>query len=122
MSSHLLGEVQEVCDKAALIDHGKLLIYDSLEKLSTLTKVVRLEVTVLGEVGDSVLSKIRAFANVKEVARATSNTFVVSLEGGPEERADLLQQVISTDVKVTGFTTVGVPLESLYMDLVKESR
>jgi len=25
-------------------------------------------------------------------------------------------------VKVTGFTTVGVPLESLYMDLVKESR
>jgi ABC-2 type transport system ATP-binding protein len=122
MSSHLLGEVQEVCDKAALIDHGKLLIYDSLEKLSTLTKVVRLEVTVLGEVGDSVLSKIRNFANVKEVARATSNTFVVSLEGGAEERANLLQQVISTGVKVTGFATVGVPLESLYMDLVKESR
>jgi ABC-2 type transport system ATP-binding protein len=122
MSSHLLGEVQEVCDKAALIDHGKLLIYDSLEKLSTLTKVVRLEVTVLGEVGDSVLSKVRAFANVKDVARATSNTFVVSLEGGAEERANLLQQVISTGVKVTGFATVGVPLESLYMDLVKESR
>jgi ABC-2 type transport system ATP-binding protein len=122
MSSHLLGEVQEVCDKAALIDHGKLLIYDSLEKLSTLTKVIRLEVTVLGEVGDSVLSKVRAFANVKEVARATSNTFVVSLEGGIEERANLLQQVISTGVRVTGFTTVGVPLESLYMDLVKDSR
>lgn len=122
MSSHLLGEVQEVCDKAALIDHGKLLIYDTLGKLSTLTKVVRLEVTVLGEVGDSVLSKIRTFANVKEVARATSNAFVVSLEDGPEERANLLQQVISTGVKVTGFTTVGVPLESLYMDLVKESR
>jgi ABC-2 type transport system ATP-binding protein len=122
MSSHLLGEVQEVCDKAALIDHGKLLIYDTLEKLGTLIKVLSLEVTVLGEVGDSVLSNIRTFANVKEVVRATSNTFVVSLEGGPGERADLLQQIISTGVKVTGFTTVGVPLESLYMDLVKDSR
>jgi len=122
MSSHLLGEVQEVCDKAALIDHGKLLIYDTLEKLGTLIKVVRLEVTVLGEVGDSVLSKVRTFTNVKEVERSTSNTFVVSLEGGLVERANLLQQVISTGVKVTGFTTVGVPLESLYMDLVKDSR
>jgi ABC-2 type transport system ATP-binding protein len=122
MSSHLLGEVQEVCDKAALIDHGKLLIYDTLETLGSLIKVLSLEVTVLGEAGDSVLSKVRAFANVKEVVRVLSNTFVVSLEGGPEERADLLQQIISTGVKVTGFTTVGVPLESLYMDLVKESR
>ncbi len=122
MSSHLLGEVQEVCDKAALIDHGKLLIYDSLERLSTLSKVVKLEVTALGEVGDSVLSKIRSFPNVKEVARATSNTFVVTLEGNAEERADLLQGVTSTGIRVTGFTTLGVPLEALYMDLVKESR
>ena len=33
MSSHLLGEVQEVCDSAALIDHGKLLVYDSIDNL-----------------------------------------------------------------------------------------
>jgi ABC-2 type transport system ATP-binding protein len=122
MSSHLLGEVQEVCDKAALIDHGKLLIYDTLETLGSLIKVLSLEVTVLGEVGDSVLDKVRAFANVKEVVRVMSNTFVVSLEGGNDERANLLTQIISTGVKVTGFTTVGVPLESLYMDLVKDSR
>jgi len=122
MSSHLLGEVQEVCDKAALIDRGKLLIYDTLETLGSLIKVLSLEVTALGEVGDSVLDKVRTFANVKEVSRATSNTFVVSLEGGAEERANLLQQIISTGVRVTGFTTVGVPLESLYMDLVKDSR
>jgi ABC-type multidrug transport system ATPase subunit len=114
--------VQEVCDKAALIDHGKLLIYDTLETLGSLIKVLSLEVTALGEVGDSVLDKVRTFANVKEVSRATSNTFVVSLEGGAEERANLLQQIISTGVRVMGFTTVGVPLESLYMDLVKDSR
>ncbi len=122
MSSHLLGEVQEVCDKAALIDRGKLLVYDTLEKLNTLSKVIRLEVTTLGPVSDSVLSMVKAFANVKEVARANSSAFVVTLEGGAEQRADLLQQTISAGVKVTGFSTVGLPLESLYMDLVKESR
>jgi len=45
MSSHLLGEVQEVCDSAALIDRGKLLVYDSIDNLKSLTKVVKIEIT-----------------------------------------------------------------------------
>ncbi len=122
MSSHLLGEVQEVCDRAALIDHGKLLVYDTLDKLSTLSKVTRLEILSLGEVNDSVLSKVRAMPRVRDVARATSSAFIVTLEDGMEQRADLLQQVMSMGVRVTGFSTVGLPLETLYMDLVKESR
>jgi ABC-2 type transport system ATP-binding protein len=30
MSSHLLNEVSDVCDEVAIIDHGKLLVYDTL--------------------------------------------------------------------------------------------
>src|SRR6058998_3375729 len=30
MSSHLLNEVSEICDEVAMIDHGKLLVYDTL--------------------------------------------------------------------------------------------
>ena len=31
MSSHLLPEVMDVCDEIAMIDHGKLLVYDALQ-------------------------------------------------------------------------------------------
>jgi ABC-2 type transport system ATP-binding protein len=34
MSSHLLNEVQTVCDKVAIIDRGVLLTYDSVQNLS----------------------------------------------------------------------------------------
>src|SRR5579864_4801543 len=34
MSSHLLSEVMDVCDEAALIDHGKLLVYDTIRNLT----------------------------------------------------------------------------------------
>ena len=34
MSSHLLSEVIDVCDEAALIDHGKLLVYDTIQNLT----------------------------------------------------------------------------------------
>ena len=35
MSSHLLAEVQEVCQEVALIDHGKLLVYDTIENVTS---------------------------------------------------------------------------------------
>src|SRR5712691_3514585 len=34
MSSHLLNEVAEICDEVAMIDHGKLLVYDKLSNVT----------------------------------------------------------------------------------------
>jgi len=70
MSSHLLGEVQEVCD----------------------------------------------------VERTGPNVFAVTYEGTVEDRADLLLAVQAAGLKVTGFSLIGLPLEAIYMDVVKETR
>jgi ABC-2 type transport system ATP-binding protein len=34
VSSHLLSEVSDVCDEVAIIDHGKLIIYDTLSNVT----------------------------------------------------------------------------------------
>jgi len=122
MSSHLLVEVQEVCDRAALIDKGRLLIYDSIDNLKQLTKISKIEVTVLDAVSDGLLETVRGFRNVRAVERASGGIFVVTLEGQSLEKADLLASIERTGVKVSGFSQVGLPLELMYMDLVKDSR
>jgi ABC-2 type transport system ATP-binding protein len=122
MSSHLLGEVQEVCDNAALIDHGKLLVYDSIENLKTLTKVVRIEVTVVGETPQNALDAVAGMPKVRSADRVNSHAFIVTFEGSPDDRAELLTAVQGLGLKVTGFSLVGLPLEMMYMDLIKESR
>jgi len=122
MSSHLLGEVQEVCDSAALIDRGKLLVYDSIDKLKALSKVVKLEVTTVGAAPESLLGRIRQFSQVRAVERVVDNVFLVTFEGQVEARADLLREIQSLGARVAGFSPVGLPLEMMYMDLVKESR
>ena len=122
MSSHLLGEVQEICDKAALIDHGKLLVYDSIENLKGLTKIDKIEVMTASDTPDPMLDRIRSLARVKGVDRVNGRTLVVTYEGSPEERAELLISIQSAGARVTGFSPVGIPLEMMYMDLVKESR
>jgi hypothetical protein len=60
--------------------------------------------------------------NVRAVEGVNSQTIVVTYEGSMEARAELLQAIQSQGARVTGFSPVGLPLEMLYMDLVKESR
>jgi len=122
MSSHLLIEVQEVCDRAALIDKGKLLVYDSMDNLKKLTKLDKIEVSVIGQVQDGILDKIRTLANVRAVERINGSIFIVTLEGQADERAELLSAVQGMGVKISSFNQVGLPLELMYMQLVKESR
>ena len=122
MSSHLLLEVQEVCDRAALIDHGKLLVYDSMDNLKSLTKVVKIEITSASEMSPETLAKMRSMKNVRAIETVNSHTAIATYEGSLESRAELLLSVQSLGVKITGFSPVGLPLEMMYMDLVKESR
>jgi ABC-2 type transport system ATP-binding protein len=122
MSSHLLVEVQEVCDMAALIDHGRLLAYDSLENMKRLTKVAKIEVTTAADMGDGLLARIRGMAGVRAAERATARALVLTFEGAYDDRAELLTSIQKEGVKVTGFSPIGLPLETMYMDLVKESR
>jgi len=122
MSSHLLLEVQEVCDSAALIDHGKLLVYDSMDNLKNLTKVVKIEITSAAEMSSSTVNQVKSLKNVKAVEPVNSHSIVVTYEGPFDSRAELLLSVQGIGIRVTGFSPVGLPLEMMYMDLVKESR
>jgi ABC-2 type transport system ATP-binding protein len=122
MSSHLLLEVQEICDSAALIDRGKLLVYDSIDNLKSLTKVVKIEITASTEMNQATLDKVRSLKSVRAIEPVNSHTVVVTYEGPLDSRAELLLSVQAMGVRITGFSPVGLPLEMMYMDLVKESR
>lgn len=47
LNSHLLGEVEQVCDRVAIVDHGRVVATGSLDELLGGTREVRLRVTGL---------------------------------------------------------------------------
>src|SRR5674536_186772 len=68
MSSHLLYEVQEVCDKVAIIDRGVLLKYDSVKNLST-GQDVTVTINTLDPITPPEFKAIKALKDVKSVNR-----------------------------------------------------
>jgi ABC-2 type transport system ATP-binding protein len=122
MSSHLLYEVQETCQSVALINKGKLLMYDDLDRITLWRKGGRVEVEALPPIAPEIVERARALAGVKSLEGPEGNRMILDLEGGDEERAALLRQLLGWGLRVRSFKDVEMPLESLYLELVKESR
>jgi ABC-2 type transport system ATP-binding protein len=122
MSSHQLNEVQEVCSEVAMIDHGRLLAYDTVASLTSKIESKRLEVRIANQVVGDAMDKLRGHGGVEVLNVLTPNLFQLDFKGGEEEQAQLLLFMQSLGLKIVSFKESGLALENLYMSLIKSSR
>ena len=127
MSSHLLNEVADVCDEVAMIDHGKLLVYDKLENVTS--KFSRdgdseaVEVEFLKPLEDSMITKtIPSLQGVSFVEKIDSRSVRVRFSGGAEMQEKLLSGLVELRAGVISFRPTSSALEDTYLNLIKESK
>jgi len=117
MSSHMLHEVEGLCDSVVIINHGRVASQGSLEDLvsrSTLT------ISTVGDVAHDVIGKISDIPEVIE-ASAIDGGMTVKLDGGTERQADLVETLISMGVRVYSVRKED-PLEEAFMDITGGER
>ena len=121
MSSHLLAEVQEVCDEVSLLNHGTLLLRGSVRELSRRPGVSAFKATFLRPPSDRELEILRGFPHVEEVTPGSDGGVDLRIEGGDEVQAAILGAMIGAGLRVTSFRTIGSALEQLYLEHIEES-
>ena len=123
MSSHLLAEVTEVCQEVAVVDHGKLLIYDSISNVTDRFSGSRgiVEVGFSTDVDDSVRVKIAALPGVQSVEKSTSRQLTVKFTAGNDAQAKLFEQIGAMKIGAMSFKETSSGLEDAYLKLVKET-
>ncbi len=122
MSSHLLYEVQETCDKVALINKGKLLVYEDLNRIALERKGERVEVEALAPISSEIIRQTKGLEGVAHVEGSDGPRMVVTLEEDGEVRANLVENLVRWGLRIRSFKDMEMPLESLYLDLIQESR
>jgi ABC-2 type transport system ATP-binding protein len=120
MSSHLLGEVQEVCDAAALLDHGKLLLQGTLDELASRAEANAFQATLLRPPTPDDVAWMTTLPGVRDAA-ASNSSVDLRLAGGPEIQAAVLKALVGRGLDVTSFRLVGTALEQLYLEKIQES-
>ncbi|HYC20029.1 MAG TPA: ABC transporter ATP-binding protein [Candidatus Bathyarchaeia archaeon] len=118
MSSHLLYEVQEVCDKVAIIDRGVLLTYDSVANLSA-GHELSVTINTLEPITPPEFKAIKALPGITSVKRTETLELKVSFSGGPEAQFRVLRGILNTGVKVASYMPLRA-VEDVYLQLVPE--
>ncbi|MCL2786459.1 MAG: ABC transporter ATP-binding protein [Methanomassiliicoccaceae archaeon] len=119
MSSHMLYEVSDLCDRIAMINNGKLLVHDATDMVMNRTGARMVKIRLLREPTAAILKDISALSNVLS-AEIEGNGISVRLNGRDTEQATLLRSVMEMNIDVYGVSNDN--LESVYLDMIKESR
>jgi len=124
MSSHLLSEVSEVCDEVAIIDHGKLLVYDALskvtEKFSGVGNVI--DVGLSRPIPDALLSNmIPSLEYVVSAEKLDDKNLRIRFNGGPEAQEHILSELVRMEVGVISYRPASSALEGVYLNLIKDT-
>jgi len=126
MSSHLLSEVSEVCDEVAIIDHGELIVYDTIENVTAkwsgdgVQELV--EVGLSKTVDDSILTgRVAALQNVASVEKIDSRHFHVWFPNGDGNQEKLLADLVALKIGVISFRPSTSALEDSYLKLIKDT-
>ena len=69
-SSHILGQVEAVCDRVGILRDGQLVAEDSIEGLRDTTSADTVLYVTVGEVPDGALAKVRGIEGVSEVTHS----------------------------------------------------
>jgi ABC-2 type transport system ATP-binding protein len=122
MSSHLLAEVTEVCDEVAMIDHGKLLVYDSIENVTS--KFAggggTVEVGFVRNVDEQASLTIGRLVGVQSVTRFNERHLTVKFNPSAVTQDRLFEEIAALRMGASSFEAAS-GLEDAYLSLIKET-
>jgi ABC-2 type transport system ATP-binding protein len=110
-SSHILGQVEAVCDRVAILQEGEVVAVDSVEGLREAADAETvLTVTLAGQT-DGVLDAVEGVAGV-ESARLSGST--LTAQCGSDVKMDVLTAVEDAGGTVEDFETEEASLDELF--------
>jgi ABC-2 type transport system ATP-binding protein len=123
MSSHLLSEVSDVCDEVAMIDHGKLIVYDSLPNvIAKFSKGANLvEVGLRKPLDPTSVKAIGAIQGVIEVSTKDNTTLQIRFSDGLETQEKIFVAIANMNIGAISYKPSGSELEDVYLNLIKDT-
>lgn len=123
ISTHILPEVSQICERVIIINEGRIVAEDKPENLSTrLRGADRVQVDVQGppmEVA-SKLAQVKTVKEVTSVNQGTGKRFFVDCDPGSDCRSDLAKVVVNNGWELLGLQAVGMSLEEIFLRLTAE--
>ena len=125
LSSHILSEVQAVCDEILILSKGKLVACDTPEGLTGLMKGnATLEVHILGS--EEALRKVLPFIagitefTIEKAPEQGAVKAVIQTEAGEDIREELFYALAENKLPILSMNRVEKSLEDIFLELTED--
>ncbi len=124
MSSHILSEVADVCDGVAMIDHGKLIVYDTISNVTAKFSGGENMMEVGLQRPIDALSVTKNIANLPGVVVAEQKddrNLKIRFRGGLDVQERILSDLVRMNIGVISYKPASSELEDAYLKLIKDT-
>ena len=121
LSSHVLSEVQAVCDKIIIINHGRIAARGlTAEMTRTGDSTQRLNLVIEGKntAVKALLSRIDGVSNVMDKGECEKGCYEYTVDCKKDVRRLIFRAIARSDFSILSMSPVGVSLEDTYLDII----
>ncbi len=114
LTTHYMDEADKLCDRIAIVDHGKLVALDSPLKLkASIPGSTILEVS-FSHIPEGWVETLKGLADVQDV-KADDHVFRIGSNNGPRTTVELLEAARTAQVEITSLSIQSTTLDDVFM-------
>lgn len=114
VTTHYMDEADKLCDRIAIVDHGKLVALDSPLKLKASVPGKNVLEVCFSEVPQNWTTALAALPDVAEVT-AEENIFRLSSENGPRTTVALMEAVRGAGISIVTLSVQSTTLDDVFV-------
>jgi len=120
LSTHILSEAQQVCNRVLIINKGRIVAEDTPERLQArLSGAQRVTIRIKGEIADAIpyISKISGVINIFTKA---DDTLEFESAPGEDARAQVARAVVQSGFDLIELQPATINLEEIFLQLTRD--
>jgi len=121
LSTHILSEAQQLCDRVLIINHGAIVAEDTPANLQAQLAGAEQLVVRLGAHDGSLLEALGRLPGVARVQAVGSDELRVETRPGHDVRARLARTIVERGVDLLELRPAGVDLEAIFLQLTQDA-
>jgi ABC-2 type transport system ATP-binding protein len=126
LTTHMMDEAEELCDKVAIMDHGKIIALGSPIQLVKKVKMENTITVVPDETSPSLIEQVKGISGVKNVYTAPDEDekreTIKAITDCPDDiLPDVVSTIVNTGTKVLSVQLSRVTLEDVFIMLTGRS-
>jgi len=120
LSTHILSEAQQVCNRVLIINKGRIVAEDTPERLQDrLTGARRISVVVSGD-ADGVEAVVGAVSGVTRVTGREDGKLEFETLPGADPRPEVARALVQAGYDLLEMRAIGVSLEDIFLQLTRD--